>query len=444
MDLDDRSRIYWRGGDSSVWPDERGLRRRVVIAFMLLGLMGSLALHVVIGGVDATGALTFAQRLVGVLFLLGGVVQAIGLPAAVDYWDRRKVRHSGALVLLGVLMTLATTTLLLFLWLEEREFISQVLLFLALWLWSVWALSILIHERVWRGIPHPRRFAAGVTATALLTGISLGYSSIYKPLVEPYHFVLRATFGMPQTDVDSPYIHVPLKLYAKNDGGIPVYIVVDDYTVWGHLAEFSKSGKGLEKWRGSEEPGGWVSDVKAFEGKVQDDVVASGQFQGPGSTLDVGEEFGMEKIITLPKDTEYETLNAVLSFSMMRQDRGKLDDGFSDWKMSWIESQGKYYCPPKECGEHVIYHGRVLYNDSLINLTRRPRYVAAFWSPQEYPEVFISSFNFAKNKKSESMYGVYRGLDEKEVAREAGRYGLSWVSANSEVSVKGLLKQAQR
>ncbi|AKL69601.1 conserved hypothetical protein [Streptomyces sp. Mg1] len=175
MDLDDRSRVYWRGGDSSVWPDDRGWRRRVVIALMLAGLLGSMALHVGIGWADAIGALTFAQRLVGVLFLLAGAVQGAALPAVVDYWGRRQVRLSGALVLLGVLMTLATTTLLLFLWLRERELIAAVLLFLALWCWSLWALRNLIREKVWRGIPHPRKFAAGVTVTALMTAISLGY-----------------------------------------------------------------------------------------------------------------------------------------------------------------------------------------------------------------------------------------------------------------------------
>ncbi|MEU3774703.1 hypothetical protein AB0F11_16150 [Streptomyces sp. NPDC032472] len=443
MDLDDRSRICWRGGDSGVWPDDRGLRRRVVIALMLLGLMGSLALHAVIGWADALGALTFAQRLVGVLFLLAGVVQAVALPAVVDYWGRRQVRYSGAVVLLGVLITVATTTLLLFLWLEEREFIVAVLLFLALWFWSLWALCILIRERVWRGIPHPRRFAAGVTFTALLTAVSLGYSSIYKPLVAPYHFVLRATFGTPQADADSPYIHVPLRLYAKNDGGIPVYIVVDDYTVWGISTEFSKSGKGLEKWRGTEEGGWWTPEAEAFMEGVKPDVVASGQFQGPGSILDMGEEFSMERIVTLPKNTAYETLNATLQFTALRQDRGKIDDRFTDARMSWIAKEGKYYCPPDECGEHVIYHGRVRYNNNLVNITRKQRYVAAFWSPVEDPTVFISSFNFQKNKGGKSVYGIYKGLDQEEVRREADRYGLGYFSVESAVSVKGLLKQAQ-
>ncbi|MFC9508860.1 hypothetical protein [Streptomyces sp. NPDC057002] len=442
MDLEDLTCVYWRGGDSSVWPDDGGWRRRAVVALMLMGLLGALALHVVLGWADARGALTFAQRLVGVVFLLAGAVQGLALPAVVDYWGRQQFRFSGALVLLGTLMTLATTTLLLFLWLQEREFIAAFLLFLALWLWSAWALRTLIHERVWRGIPHPRKFAAGVTVTALLSAISLGYSILYRPIVAPRHFVMKAEFGTPQTDADSPYIHVPLKLYTKNTGGIPAYIVVDDYTVWGRLAEFSESGQGMTEWKSGKETG-WAPEAEAFESQVEDEIVSSGQFMTPGWTLDPGEEFKIEKVITLPKDTKYETLDAVLEFAALRQDRGKIDEEFGYEKLSWLESEGRYYCPPDDCGEHVIHHGRVRYNDNLINLTRKPRYVAAFWSPEEGTEAFISSFNFKEEKKSESIYDIYDGLDMDEVEREEERYGLGWVSVNSEVSVKGLLKQAQ-
>ncbi|MFF5787236.1 hypothetical protein ACFY8P_19970 [Streptomyces sp. NPDC012693] len=441
MDLDDRSRVHWRGGDSDVWPDDRGWRRRLVIALMLVGLLGSLGLHAVIGWADALGALTFAQRLVGVLFLLAGVVQASALPAVVDHWGRRQVKVSGALVLLGVLMALATTSLLLFLWSQEREFIAAVLIFLALWLWSLWALHVLVREKVWRGIPHPKKFAAGVTVTAILTSVSLGYSILYQPIVAPMHFVLKAEFGTPYADADAPYFHVPLKLYAKNDGGIPVYLVVDDYTVFGYVAEFSKSGDGLARWKGEEEL--WSAEAQAFEGEAEGEIIASGQFQGPGSTLAVGEEFRMEQMITLPKGTKYEVLEATLQFAIMRQDRGKLDDEFSYARRSWDESEGRYYCPPDDCGEHVIYHGRVRYNTNLINVTRKPRYVAAFWSPEEDTEVFVSSFNFEQYKKSESIYAIYEALDEEEVQRENQRYGLGWVTVNSEVSVKRLLKQAQ-
>ncbi|MFC9387214.1 hypothetical protein [Streptomyces venezuelae] len=443
MDLDDHACVQWRGGDSGVWPDERGRRRRLVIGFMLAGLLASVGLHLVIGWADALDALTFAQRLVGMLFLLAGLVQAAALPAVVDHWGRGQVRFSGALVLLGVLMALATSTLLLFLWLQEHEIIAVALLYLALWLWSLWALHLLIREKVWRGIPHPRKFAAGVTVTAVLTAVSLGYSILYQPIAAPLHFVMRAEFGTPQTDAGSPYIHVPLKLYARNAGGIPVYIVVDDYTVFGVRSAFAKSGAGVKEWKGDEDGGWWLPDAQAFVSGTESEIVASGQFQGPGSTLDAGEEYKMERIVTLPKDTAYETLNALLRFTFLRQDRGKLADEFYYEKLSWMESEGRYYCPPDKCGEHVVYHGRVRYNTSLINLTRKPRYVATFWSPEEEPNVFISSFNFKKHKKTESIYDIYEALDENEVDREADRYGLGSASVNAEVSVKGLLKQAQ-
>ncbi|MFF2571533.1 hypothetical protein [Streptomyces sp. NPDC058084] len=440
MDLEDGSRIHWRGGDSGTWPDRRG-RRHAVIVFMILGLLGSLVLHAVIGWADALGALTFAQRLVGVLFLLAGAVQAVAIPAVTDYWGRRNVKVSGALVLLGALIALATSSLLLFLWLQERELIPEAAGFLALWLWSLWALRILVRAKVWRGIPHPRKFAAGVAATALLTAVSLGYSLLYQPIAAPMHFILKAEFGKPQTESGLPYVHVPLTLYAKNDGGIPVYIVVDDYTVYGNSAKFSKSGEGLKQWKQAD---AFASAAELYATGFSGEVVESGQFQGPGTTLAVGEEFKMETVITLPKDTAYETLDAILQFAFLRQDRGKIDDEFTTPRLSWVKDEGRYYCPADKCGgEHVIYHGKVRYNDNLVNVTRKQRYVAAFWSPNEEPDVFVSSFNFKKKKKSESIYDIYEGLDQAEVDRENARYGVAWVSVNSQVSVHQLLKKSR-
>ncbi|MHC3394457.1 hypothetical protein ACLQ2E_34140 [Streptomyces lavendulocolor] len=432
IDLDDRSNVHWRGGDSSVWPDGRGWKRRTVTAVALVGLLGSLALHTAIGWADTSGALTFPQRLVGILFLMAAVVQAIAVPAVVDYWGRQRVKLSGALILLGVLMTLATTSLLLFLWLQEREFIPGLIAFISLWLWSLWALCMLIHDRVWRGIPHPKKFAAGVTVTALLTSVSLGYSIIYKPITAPVHFTLKAEFGTPSTDVDSPYIHVPLKFSATNSGGIPVYLVVDDYVVDGYTAEFSRSGQGMKEWK----TGNLTTEAEQYASKVDYETIASGQFQGPGSTLDAGEEYKLEKVITLPKNTSYETLDATLGFAFLRQDRGKIDSAFGIPRPSWVKSEGNYYCRSKGCGEYLVYHGRIRHNTSLINMTRKSRYVTAFWAPQEETQFFISSFDFKKKYK-------YEYLDGEELEREVERYYLGWVSVNSQVSVKGLLKQAQ-
>jgi hypothetical protein len=86
-----------------------------------------------------------------------------------------------------VLIALATDSLLLFMWLEEMEFTPYVLVFMPLWCWSVWALCLLVRNRSWKEIPQPKRFAAGVVATALLTGTSLAYSTMYQPAAAPMH-----------------------------------------------------------------------------------------------------------------------------------------------------------------------------------------------------------------------------------------------------------------
>lgn len=130
MDLDDPSCVLWRGGGSSTWPGQ-GRRRYAVMVLMVLGLLASLGLHVVIGWPDALGALTFAQRLIGVLILVAAAVEGLAALAVIDYWGRRQLRISGAFVLLGVLISLATTSLLLFLWLEEREFIPALPFFIS-------------------------------------------------------------------------------------------------------------------------------------------------------------------------------------------------------------------------------------------------------------------------------------------------------------------------
>ncbi|MFJ8586496.1 hypothetical protein ACIRD2_17845 [Streptomyces sp. NPDC093595] len=440
MDLDDPSCVLWRGGDSNTWPGQ-GRSRHVLMALMALGLLASLGLHVYIGWPDALGALTFAQRLIGVLFLLAAAVEGIATLAVIDYWGRRQTRLSGALVLIGVLITLATTSLLLFLWLEEQEFIRTLPFFIALWLWSIWATSVLMHQRVWRGIPYPKRFAAGVTVTALLSAVSLGYSTLYAPTAVPMHFVLRAEFGKPQSRADLPYLHVPLTLYAKNDGKIPVYIVVDDYRVRGSLTQFSSAGQGVGEWRQFFEEHYEPAEAERYEsGKVYE-VVGSGQFQGAGTVLDEGEEFKMERVVTLPKGTVIETLDAALEIAVLRQDRGRINDYSYVARPSWQKSQGRYYCPPEKCGELLQYHGRVSYNNNLINITRKPRYVLANWSPEFGADVFVSSYDY--KKKGMSIFDAYEQLDPKDLETERKRYGLWLVSVNSEVSVHGLLKQAE-
>lgn len=431
LDLEDASYVSWRGGGSGTWPD-CAWRRRAVAVVMVAGLLASMVLNAVIGWPDASGALTFAQRISGVLFVLAGAVLGAAAVAAVDYVGKRHFKVSGAVVLLGVLIALATDGVLLFMWFEEMEFTPYALVFMPLLCWSLWALFLLVRDRSWEGVPQPRSFAVGVVVTALLTGVSLAYSTMYQPTAAPMHFALKAEFGKARADrTVSSYVQVPLTLYVKNTGGIPVYIVNDMYKVRARGAGYEKYSdeRVLEQeWRQSAGKRGEEADLHV--GRIGYTTLSSGHFYGPGNRIESGQEYTVRRVFQLPKNATYDTVRVDLKIFYMRKDRGKLDvEEFGTPHYSWKKGAGRYYCPlSRGCGATVIYHGLVRHNNNLVNLTRGPRYVTAIWSPLRDPVASISSFHF----QGESNF-------RREEKRELDRYGAAQVSLTSEVSLAELL-----
>ncbi|MFJ2950667.1 Yip1 family protein [Streptomyces sp. NPDC087226] len=434
MDLDDPASVSWRGGDSGTWPD-RPWRRRTVMSLMTAGLLVSMVFGAVIGWPDASGALTFAQRITGVLFVLSGVVQGAAAIAALDHWGRRQFKASGAVVLLGAVIVLATDSLLLFLWLEEREYTHYLFFFMPLWCWSVWALVLLVREKAWRGTPQPRKFAAGVAATALLTAVSLAYSTMYQPAAAPMHFTLEAEFGKAWADRNLPYVHVPLTLRMKNTGGIPVYIINDIYTVRGRAPLYTRGEEDLatEWMRTVGGEGQQEGEAELYVDRLKYTTVSSGRFHDPGSSLDVGQEYSMKRVFQLPRDSRYDTVGVELQIAYMRKDRGKLDvEEFGFAHPTWNRNDRRYYCAPAICGEQIIHRGRVRHNNNLINMTRTPRYVTAVWSPGGR---FISSIS--------SLAFDYSGPgDYREERRELERYGAAKARTDAEVSMAELMGSA--
>ncbi|WP_326787956.1 hypothetical protein [Streptomyces sp. NBC_00151] len=437
LDLEDPAIFCWRGGGSGTWPDRVG-RRHAVTVFMVAGLLASMALSAIVGWPDAFGALTFAQRINGVLFVLSGAVQGAAAVAALDYGGKRQFRASGAIVLLGVLIALATDSLLLFMWLEEMEFTPYVLVFMPLWCWSVWALCLLVRNRSWKEVPQPKRFAAGVVATALLTGVSLAYSTMYQPAAAPMHLTLKAEFGKSRVQRSIGFLQVPVTFYMKNTGGIPVYILNDSYKVSGREGVYSKYPANrdmMREWRESVGQRGEESgEAERYVDRIVRTTISSGHFYGPGERLEIGEEYTRKHVVQVPKDAKYDLLSVDLTISYMRKDRGKLRvEEYKTPHYSWDAHGGPYYCPPKDgCFRQILYHGRLWHNDNLINLTRKPRYVTAIWSPGRAPNSFISSFDFKK---------VYPDV-ARETKREAERYGVAQAQVSFEVSLAELLAPA--
>jgi hypothetical protein len=435
VDVEDRSLIIWLGGDSGTWPASTG-RRRATIALMMAGLLGSMVLLIVVGMPDAIGALTFAGRVTGFLFAFAGAVQGVAALAVLDYWGKRRLRFSGAVILLGAFIALVTNGLLLFMWLEEREYTPYVLTYLPLTGWSLWALQLLLRERAWQGIPYPKQFAAGVTATTLLAAFNLAYSALYQPTSAPILFDLEVKFGTPQADANRPVIHLPVTFRARNSGKVPAYITSDGYGIYGSSAKHASDGSGLLEWRKLLDAKTDGSRVGRYEKSPTRETISAARFYGPGNWLEPGEQYVKERVVQLPRSATYDVIEADLTMTIMRKDRGRIDDEFAVPHYSWRPKDKQFYCPPIECYDHIINRGRVLHNNNMINVTRQPRYVVSYygWTGSSAEiQSYILSY-----KPREALH--FRKEAKEEDERERKRYGVALTKAMAAIPFAQLLR----
>ncbi|MER6026224.1 hypothetical protein [Streptomyces sp. NPDC001851] len=412
MDLENRACVSWRGADSASWPDRTG-RRRATIALLVAGLLVSALLLADIGMVDALGALTFSGRLGGMLFVLAGAVQAVAAAAVFDFWGKRTLRHSGALVLVGVFIAVATEGLLLAVWFEEREWTPYLPVFLALSLWALWAGWTVWQERAWKGIPHPRSITAAVAATVLLAAANFAYSAVYQPHAALSHYKVEAFFGKPRKDPKMPVTYLPVKLHVANDGAVPAYVLNSAYWVEGRYSLFDGKKTTLDQreWRADAEAG---VDTELYVQPTAYRTINSGPVVLAGAWIAPGTDFTTERVVQIPADAKYDIITAKMSAIFLRGDRGKIDPALVTPIFSWHEKRERLFnCSPAPCPDYVAYHARVHNDNNIINVTRRPRYVTSnrWLGPQGSGiTAVISSFNsrgrLSAHTESYETYGV--------------------------------------
>lgn len=413
VDLEDRASISWRGADGATWPDRAG-RRRGTIALLAAGLVASMLLLARIGMVDAMGALTFSGRLTGVLLVLSGAVQGVAAAAVFDYWGKRTLPYSGALVLLGVLITVATQALLLTVWFQEREWTPYLPIFLALALWSLWAVWMVWRERAWKGIPHPKSFTTAVVTGALLTSANFAYSALYQPQAALFHFTVEAKFGTPRRDPARPLVYLPVKLHVKNDGAVPAYIVNSIYWVQGRESVFDakKTAPDQKQWRADAEAG---TDTELHVRPTAYRTINTGPVVPAGAWVAPGTDHNMEQMAEIPADAPYDLVTTIMSIIVLRGDRGKLDAGYRNPIYSWRQKTDRFFdCSVVPCPDYVMYHARLRHNNNIINVTRRPRYLSSdryFRAEDSRITVWISPFNskgrLSANTEDVDRYDVF-------------------------------------
>ncbi|MEU3405325.1 hypothetical protein ABZ766_15485 [Streptomyces sp. NPDC006670] len=400
-DLADRARVTWRGGGMDTWPD-RPWRRRCVIALVAAGLLASMVLLVDVGWVDVFGALTFAGRITGGLFVAAGAVQGVAAAAAFDFWGKRVSRYSGALVLVGVFIAVATECAFLVLWFQKREFTPYVPVFFAISLWAVWALCVLWRHQPWKGLPHPKSFTVGLTTTAVVAVANFAYSTVYQPAAARLTFSMDVTFGKPVPDRVLPVVHLPVTVRTTNTGTVPAYVLAAGYRVAGRISTFDKSRTQFEEkqWRTAAE-GPVDTELHVLPTGYQ--TLNIGPAIGPGLMLNPGETRESMATVQIPDDAKYDQVSGAAGIVLLRADKGRVGDEFGNPVFSWQQKKDPFFdCAPKQCPDYVMHLGRYHYNNNLMNVTRRPRYLSSYRvlnenSGQSY--ISVTSYN-AKGKLS--------------------------------------------
>lgn len=392
VSLEDRGLISWREVGSGNWPDRMRKRRATAVA-MTAGLIGSAGFLIVIGSEDAFGALTFASQASGFLLFLAGVTQFLAACAVRDYWGRRTVRYSGMLVLVSVFIALLVHSMLVALWFREMEFTPWVFSYMPLWVWSLWATWIVVREKAWLGTPHPRQITAGVLATALIAGANFAYSAAYQPYATHPQVTLSAKFGKPQLDPRKSVIHIPVTFSLRNTGRISTVILGSQFQVLGRSSDPETGEKGLDGARKDAES---FTDSELYAGLQKKRLIMTGLIIDPGDWFDPGTGHVKEVTVQVPKEAAYESLEVYGDVTVLRKDRGKVDDLFVYPRWSWVKGETDIFeCPQKECGDYELYVGKLTHNNNIINVTRRPRYVVAVrWLGDEgFMHAFVAPLN---------------------------------------------------
>ncbi|MET9883794.1 hypothetical protein ABZZ20_11735 [Streptomyces sp. NPDC006430] len=404
--------IRWLGGDSTVWPD-RPWRRRTTGALVTVGLLVTAGVLIKIGLADIFNALTYAGRIAGTTFLLLALVVAVAAVATLDYWRKRKVKYSGPVILFGVLISLGVSSLLLIVQIVGGLYTHYLPLWVALVLWSSWALWMLVRRRAWRGMRHPRRIAIGAAVPALIAVANLTYSQVYVPYVVSPLVESAAEFRTPSLNREGTKMYLPVHLSVKNSGQVPVYVLGSIYWVRGES-----------------------------EG-MQDRLIDSQEFvTPPGRVLNPGEEFAQDAVVEMenPGKSTFRSVSVVTELYLIRKDRMTMTSDYErsrEWAGT-LRKDGRDKDPQGPPGEYYRYQAEISNSDEILNVTRGRQRVTLWWVYRpEYPYIYVDV----------APPGERKAFDAGTAALNADaiqRYGLARVRGSmAQAPFAGLLEKAQ-
>ncbi|WP_412074749.1 hypothetical protein ACLF6K_00930 [Streptomyces xanthophaeus] len=426
LDLDAGELVHWRGGGSEVWPD-RPWRRRATSVLMAAGLLITAGVLGKIGKTDVSDALTFGGRAAGATFLFAGAVEMIAAISAFDYFGKRRWVYSGAAALIGIVIALALNALLLVMQIDAGEYTHYAWIWPTVLVWSFWALWKINPQQVWRTSPHPKKVATGAAVAGLLSLGNLLYSRVYVPYSSPLTLDMVVKFEEPKLNAKRTVLYVPMTVTVKNNGKVPLYILGTLYSVYGRSATFTEKARGIADWKADIQAG---KSVERNTNVMGHELISSGEVMegSGGSSLESGDTMIEEKILTIPADSKFDSIEAFTEAVVMRVDRATLSPDFLlTGAVSWDESFSHSEDAPKWVAdpgdEYLKYQARLYYSNGILNATRRPRYATIWWVTHTSPDGQKSYLQATISLKNEEGREP-SALDWQETSTSYGLYFL--------------------
>ncbi|MER6123004.1 hypothetical protein ABT173_10025 [Streptomyces sp. NPDC001795] len=444
IDLTDPNHVRWLA-DPDCWPDRPGLRRAAA-ALMVAGLLMSAAVLFQVGMTDAFNALAYGGRVEGVVFTIAALVETLAALAVCDYWGTRRLRYTGAAVLVGVGTVTVTNLMFLITQAQGGEYTPFLWLWIGLLFWTVWAWWRLTRHRAWQGVPHPKGIAVSVLVSGVAGIASFAYSQMYVPYATPVRIPFTVSFGAPAVSPDGAVLHVPAHVEFRNAGSVRVYVVGTIVTVKGWPTKFTQQGTKADVWK---------QELWKYDETVRHVVYSpfhmllTGMFSDPGDRLDPGDDFSKSFVVDVPLRAGIGRVQLDATSSFIRADRGKLGNSYVDsGETSWDTESGRHLTDAPSWvaspgDDFYRYHSKIYHSSEMLNLTRATDYASAWWVIRRWHE----GDDFAKGDTSpELVASIYRDPQGRESLNDSEQepYGMHTEEQWAEGTVDQLLKDAKK
>lgn len=399
-----------------------GTRPSFLLAAATLGVTAPIAIW--FGASSLGTGLTFAGRLTGTLVIAGGLVMATSFIAAIDLY--RSVPHrfsryprparsiSAPLVVVGALAVFGFAAMMAFTQVWSGDPGITLSLWVGLALLSAFALYLL-RAHIPSPFANPRRFAAGLTVTTLITMANFAYSQIYVPASQLPTISVKPAFGTGSRAEGELDVAVPVTVTIKA-GSTRVYLLAATYAIEGTKTAVQKSERDVQALRADIE----ANNDPSINAETQaNDFLQAGHLLTPGSELAPGDELTISKVVHLPIPVGYSSLRLSAHLNYFRADRARLHDyGAEPTERSfnktsyqhtrdgpdWVTGKGDDY---------VLYSGILSEGNEIFKRTRKKVYVCFWWVMPKSAEgrpirpetVFALSYADPTNRQNKNFDG---------------------------------------